>query len=157
MRGGEADFTREIQSAINEDMDSPDRRFVVQEHQALTHHFDFRLEKDAVFKSWAVPKGLPDVVGVKRLAIQVDDHALEFGAFEGRIPEGEHGAGEIRVWDAGQYQLVEWIEDRIVVRLFGTRITGLFELFKFRHGKAREWLIIRRSDENRRDSHGATL
>jgi DNA ligase D-like protein (predicted 3'-phosphoesterase) len=120
-------------------------RFVVQEHHARTHHFDFRLEKDGVFKSWAVPKGLPDAVGVKRLAIQVQDHALEFGDFEGAIPPGENGAGEIRVWDSGTYELVEWTEDRIRVRLQGTQATGVFEVLKFYHGKEREWLIIQRS------------
>lgn len=120
-------------------------RFVVQEHHARTHHFDFRLEKDGVFKSWAVPKGLPDAVGVKRLAIQVDDHALEFGAFEGTIPQGEYGAGEIRVWDSGTYDVVEWTPDRITVNLYGTHTAGSFEILKFKHGKEREWLIIRRS------------
>lgn len=120
-------------------------RFVVQEHHARTHHFDFRLEKDGVFKSWAVPKGLPDAVGVKRLAIQVDDHALEFGAFEGTIPQGEYGAGEIHVWDSGTYDVVEWTPDRITVNLHGTHTAGSFEILKFKHGKEREWLIIRRS------------
>jgi len=70
------------------------------------------LGKDGVFKSWAVPKGLPDAVGVKRLAIQVEDHALEFGDFKGTIPPGQYGAGEIRVWDSGTYELLEWAENR---------------------------------------------
>jgi bifunctional non-homologous end joining protein LigD len=121
-------------------------RFVVQEHHARTHHFDFRLERHGVFKSWAVPKRLPDAVGAKRLAIQVEDHALEFGVFEGTIPQGEYGAGEIRVWDFGTYELVEWEEDRIKVRLQGLRAAGLFEILKFRHGKEREWLIMLRRD-----------
>lgn len=121
------------------------RRFVVQEHHARTHHFDFRLEKDGVFKSWAVPKGLPDAEGVKRLAIQVDDHALEFGEFEGTIPKGEYGAGEIRVWDSGAYDVVEWTDERIKVNLRGTNASGSFEILKFKHGREREWLIVRRS------------
>lgn len=120
-------------------------RLVVQEHHSRTHHFDFRLEMDGVFKSWAVPKGLPDEVGVKRLAIQVEDHALEFGNFEGTIPPGEYGAGQIRVWDTGTYELVERAKDRIRVRLNGARVIGLFEILKFRHGKEREWLIIMRT------------
>ena len=126
-------------------METSGGQFVVQEHHARTHHFDFRLEKDGVFKSWAVPKGLPDGVGVRRLAIQVDDHALEFGTFEGTIPQGKYGAGEIHVWDAGTYDLVEWADDRIRVKLHGSRANGLFEIFKFRHGKEREWLIVLRS------------
>ena len=126
-------------------METSGGQFVVQEHHARTHHFDFRLEKDGVFKSWAVPKGLPDSVGVRRLAIQVDDHALEFGTFEGTIPQGKYGAGEIHVWDAGTYDLVEWADDRIRVKLHGSRANGLFEIFKFRHGKKRQWLIILRS------------
>lgn len=121
-------------------------RFVVQEHHARTHHFDFRLERDGVFKSWAVPKGLPDAVGVKRLAIHVEDHALEFGDFEGTIPPGEYGAGEIRVWDSGMYELLEWTDDRIKVKLQGLRAAGVFEILKFRHGKERDWLIMMRRD-----------
>jgi len=122
----------------------PSGRFVVQEHHARTHHFDFRLEMDGVFKSWAVPKGLPDKVGVKRLAIQVEDHALEFGNFEGTIPPGDYGAGEIRLWDSGTYELLESVENRIRVKLHGSRASGVFEILKFRHGKEREWLILMR-------------
>src|SRR4249919_2614761 len=97
------------------------QKFVIQEHHARTHHFDFRLEKDGVFKSWAVPKGLPEEVGVKRLAIQVEDHALEFGQFEGNIPPAQYGAGTIRIWDEGSYVEREWSDDRIVCSLHGKR------------------------------------
>jgi bifunctional non-homologous end joining protein LigD len=121
-------------------------RFVVQEHHARTHHFDFRLERDGVFKSWAVPKGLPDAIGVRRLAIQVEDHALEFGGFEGTIPPGEYGAGEIRIWDSGTYDVLEWEDHRIKVKLRGTRVLGTFEILKFKHGKEQEWLMIQRRD-----------
>ena len=119
-------------------------RFVVQEHQARTHHFDFRLEKDDVFKSWAVPKGLPDKPGVKRLAVQVDDHDLELRQFQGRIPEGEYGAGHVNVWDHGTYELEEWTTDRISFALSGSRVIGSFNLIRFRRGGLRDWLLIRR-------------
>ena len=86
-------------------------RFVVQKHLARTSHFDFRLEKGGAFRSWAVPKGVPERSGERRLAIQVEDHTLEFGEFEGRIPEGEYGAGKIEIWDRGDYEIVDWQED----------------------------------------------
>lgn len=119
-------------------------RFVVQEHHSRTHHFDFRLERDGVFKSWAVPKGLPEELGVKRLAIQVEDHALDFGGFEGTIPAGEYGAGTIQIWDSGTYETLHWAAEHIQVRLHGNRLKGVFEILKFRHGKEREWLVFQR-------------
>lgn len=119
-------------------------RFVVQKHSARTLHFDFRLEKDGVFKSWAVPKGLPQRTGVRRLAIQVADHALAFGDFQGTIPEGEYGAGAIEIWDRGTYQLHEWHDDRIVFTLSGERLNGTYNLIRFRHGRDREWLIFKK-------------
>lgn len=129
-------------------------RFVIQEHHARTHHFDFRLEKDGVFKSWAVPKGLPDSFGVTRLAIQVEDRELDFGKFEGTISPGEYGAGEIRIWDNETYELLDWADNRIKIRLLGNRVSGVFEILRFRHDEERKRLILKRRGqcENRYDT-----
>ena len=117
-------------------------QFVIQEHHARTHHFDFRLEKDGVFKSWAIPKGIPDQPGVKRLAVQVEDHDLVFGDFEGQIPEGHYGAGQVKVWDHGDYVPEEWTETSVVFRLKGNKSVGRFRLIRLAHGKPNEWLLF---------------
>lgn len=118
-------------------------RFVVQRHQSRRPHYDFRLEKDGVLKSWAVPKEMPQQEGEKRLAIQVEDHTLEFGNFEGTIPAGEYGAGTIEIWDCGSYEAAEWTDDAIVVELHGERLRGRFNLVRFPRGGTNAWLIIR--------------
>ena len=120
-------------------------RFVVQHHQSRNPHYDFRLERDGLFKSWAVPKGLPDQAGVRHLALQVDDHSIAFGAFEGDIPPGEYGAGTITIWDQGTYDLYEWREDLVVFTLHGVRSQGTYNLVQFRHKGDREWLLFKRS------------
>jgi bifunctional non-homologous end joining protein LigD len=127
-------------------MSSPELtgRFVIQRHAARTLHFDFRLERDGVFKSWAIPKGIPQKIGVRHLAIEVDDHPLEFGEFEGEIAKGEYGAGTIEIWDKGQYEVLEWIDDRIAFTLHGTRVRGTYNLIRFRHKGPHEWLIFLR-------------
>ena len=117
--------------------------FVVQKHQARTLHYDFRLEKDGVLKSWAVPKGVPTEKGVKRLAVEVEDHDLEFGDFEGIIPEGEYGAGTVEIWDQGTYKVEEWLPDRIVFRLDGVRLKGRYCLVRFKRAGERNWLLFR--------------
>ena len=117
--------------------------FVVQRHAARTLHYDFRLERDGVFKSWAVPKGLPEKAGEKRLALQVDDHTLAFGAFEDTIPDGEYGAGRIEIWDKGPYEILDWKEDVVSFVLHGVRYHGRFRLIQFPRGGARAWLLLK--------------
>jgi len=121
-------------------------RFVVQEHHARTHHFDFRLEKDGVLKSWAVPKGVPERPGLKRLAVQVEDHDLEFESFEGAIPQGEYGAGRVKVWDHGTYELEEWTNDRIAFVLHGSRLTGGYDMIRFKRAGPQDWLLLKRRE-----------
>jgi DNA ligase D-like protein (predicted 3'-phosphoesterase) len=116
-------------------------RFVVQRHQARTLHYDFRLEKDGVFKSWAVPKGLPEEPGVQRLALATDDHDLAFGDFQGQIPAGEPGAGAVELWDRGTYTVHDWTDSFVSVTLAGSRYVGGYSLVRFERGGARAWLI----------------
>jgi bifunctional non-homologous end joining protein LigD len=121
-------------------------RFVVQKHRARTLHYDFRLEKDGVFKSWAVPKGIPKVVGPRRLAIQVPDHPLEWGSFEGTIPEGSYGAGTVEIWDRGTYEPREWSAEKIEFTLHGERLHGAYTLIPFPRKGPRDWLLFRRRE-----------
>jgi bifunctional non-homologous end joining protein LigD len=124
-------------------------RFVVHEHHATRLHWDFRLEYQGVLKSWAVPKGPPMNSADKRLAIQVEDHALAYGSFEGTIPEGHYGAGEVLIWDEGDYEpLVDFgaglTEGTISFRLHGQRLSGEFSLLLLKKGTGKEWLLIRK-------------
>ncbi len=121
-------------------------RFVVQKHHARTLHYDFRLEKDGVLKSWAVPKGVPESIGPRHLAVQVPDHPLEYGSFEGTIPEGRYGAGTVEIWDEGTYDLLEWGEESIGFVLHGRRYQGLYSLIRFRRKGPRDWLLFRRNN-----------
>jgi len=115
---------------------------VIQLHYAKTTHYDFRLERDGVLKSWAIPKGLPVVPNEKRLAIEVDDHALDYANFEGEIPAGQYGAGRVEIWDRGTYQFSEWSSNRIRFSLDGQRMKGNYCLIRFRPAGPKEWLIF---------------
>lgn len=125
------------------------RTFVIQEHHARRLHWDFRLEHDGVLVSWALPKGPPTDPGQNHLAVHVEDHPLEYGAFEGDIPHGEYGAGHVTIWDAGDYDVEKWRDDKeVIVTLHGTPGGGLGGDRKFAlihtggEGKAAQnWLI----------------
>lgn len=102
---------------------SPDvPSFVIQEHHARRLHYDFRLEHDGVLVSWALPKGVPTDPAKNHLAVQTEDHPLDYGAFEGTIPAGEYGAGEVTIWDSGTYELEKWREGKeVIVTVHGER------------------------------------
>jgi len=118
----------------------PRNRFVVQEHYASHHHYDFRLEMDGVLKSWAVPKAIPRVKKVKRLAVQVEDHDVDYIHFEGEIAEGLYGAGRVKIFDAGSYYLLDRKDDRLKVVLMGKKLEGVYELIRLKDPK--NWLIF---------------
>ncbi len=118
-------------------------RFVVHEHHSRRLHWDFRLEMDGVLKSWAVPKGVPIVPGEKRLAVEVDDHELAYIDFEGEIAEGDYGAGAVKIWDKGAYEITERKAGLIVFELQGTVVSGPYRLVRTGWEPGNKWLLIR--------------
>jgi DNA ligase D-like protein (predicted 3'-phosphoesterase) len=131
----------------------PEPRFVIQQHAATTLHYDFRLEADGVLKSWAVPKGPSTDPREKRLAVQVEDHQLDYGDFEGRLGEG-YGAGRVIVWDTGTWRpLTEGDVGEALDRghlsfwLEGEKLRGGWTLQRTSEGAKPQWLIIKRADE----------
>jgi bifunctional non-homologous end joining protein LigD len=136
--------------------------YVIQKHDASHLHYDLRLELDGVMKSWAVPKGPSLDPAVKRLAMQVEDHPIEYNRFEGTIPQGEYGGGTVMIWDRGTYEYggsedgdpVEalrrgYAKGDFKVALHGDRLTGSWVLVRTRRGDARrpQWLLIKHRDE----------
>ena len=127
-------------------------RFVVQEHHATHLHYDFRLESGGVLKSWAIPKGPSMNPADKRLAIQVGDHALEYGSFEGTIPDGQYGAGRVLIWDEGTYEPLLDMEaglekGSLAFRLHGNRLNGEFALVRIKKSQTgKEWLLIKKKE-----------
>ena len=128
-------------------------RFVVHEHHASRLHYDFRLERDGVLRSWAVPRGPSMNPSEKRLAVVVKDHPLEYAEFEGIIPADSYGAGAVIVWDTGTYESPNWEEEKISLTLDGQKLKGDFTLMRFRgRGKqgavtGNEWLLVKKQDE----------
>lgn len=120
--------------------------FVVQEHHARRLHYDLRLEKDGVLKSWAVPKGIPEISGERRLAVKVEDHPLEYGKFEGMIPEGQYGAGTVKIWDSGLYEPIVWTENKIEFIAKGEKMEGRYVLVKFKKAGEKNWLLFKGGD-----------
>ena len=130
-------------------------RFVVQKHQARRLHYDLRLEMEGVLRSWAVPKGPSLDPSEKRLAIQVEDHPLEYGDFEGVIPPGQYGAGQVIVWDRGIFECLggekdpirAWSEGKLDLRLDGHKLKGMWLLIRLKGGEENQWLFFKKDDE----------
>ncbi|MEW6582816.1 MAG: DNA ligase D [Actinomycetota bacterium] len=121
--------------------------FVIHRHDARRLHYDLRLERDGALASWAVPKGLPLVVGEKHLAVHVEDHPLDYARFSGEIPAGEYGAGTVEIWDHGVYDTLEEKKDGgLTVRLRGEHLDGVWTLVPAAlGGDPRNWLVIRKT------------
>ena len=121
-----------------------DDTFVIGEHHARALHWDFRLERGGVLVSWAVPKGIPTDSRHNRLAVQTEDHPLDYADFAGRIPAGEYGGGWVTVWDAGHYRTEKWRDDEVIVVLDGEKARGRFALIRTRD---KQWLMHRTKDQ----------
>lgn len=122
-----------------------DDTFVIQEHHARRLHYDFRLERDGVLVSWAVPKNLPESPATNHLAVRTEDHPLEYAGFEGRIPAGEYGAGTVTIWDSGRYDTEKFRDDEVIVVLHGARVSGRYALIRT---DGDQWLAHRMKDQN---------
>jgi bifunctional non-homologous end joining protein LigD len=120
--------------------EAPAPRFVVQEHHARSMHWDLRLERDGVLASWAVPKGIPPDPAKNHLAVRTEDHPLEYLDFHGDIPAGEYGAGTMRIWDQGTYELHKFRDSEVMVTFHGERVHGRYVLFRT---GGKNWMIHR--------------
>jgi DNA ligase D-like protein (predicted 3'-phosphoesterase) len=118
--------------------------FVVHEHDASHLHYDLRLLIGGVLRSWAVPKEPPEKGGVKRLAIQTEDHPLEYADFEGIIPEGMYGAGTVRIWDKGEFILEKDDGNELLFELKGRKLVGKYALIKTKFRGKDSWLFFKR-------------
>jgi len=139
--------------------------FVVHRHDASHLHYDFRLELEGVLKSWAVPKGPSMIAGEKRLAVMVEDHPLPYGKFYGEIPKGNYGAGNVEIWDRGQYKPIagsDNAEKNLMAQLYkgdlkfilnGTHLKGAFTLVRMNDGTEKNWLLIKKNDEYAHQSY----
>src|SRR5579884_1596288 len=120
-------------------------RFVVQEHHATRLHWDLRLEHDGALASWAVPNGIPPDPAENRLAVRTEHHPLEYLDFHGEIPKGQYGAGTMRIWDRGTFEVHKWEERKVEVSFHGERLQGRYGLFPIGRGADAkdDWMIHR--------------
>lgn len=124
---------------------SKQKIFVIHKHFASHLHWDLRLEINKTLKSWAVPKQPPKSKGTKRLAMQVEDHPLEYAKFKGTIPKGNYGAGKVEIWDNGTYELIKKDKKKIEFELHGKKLKGKYVLIKTNYGSKPEksWLFFK--------------
>jgi bifunctional non-homologous end joining protein LigD len=142
-----ADFSGDVDPGTA----APGKTFLIHQHHATRLHFDLRLEmmngSQPVLVSWAVPKNLPLETGEKHLAVHVEDHPFEYGSFSGTIPPGNYGAGEVRIFDAGTYEVLEQEPGKLTFRLLGIRMQGVWHLIQTKRNDGKDWLVwLRRSE-----------
>jgi bifunctional non-homologous end joining protein LigD len=143
------DKTPEPPPAVEGDVDpttaAPGKTFVIHQHHARRLHFDLRLEMlngdTPVLVSWAVPKNLPFKPGKPHLAVHVEDHPFDYGSFSGTIPAGQYGAGEVRIFDSGTYEVLEREAGKLTFKLDGSRLKGVWHLFQTAKGEPKDWLV----------------
>jgi bifunctional non-homologous end joining protein LigD len=133
------DFSKTPEPTVNV-IEEVGNRFVVHRHHASRLHYDLRLEQQGVLRSWAVPKGLPPYPGVKRLAVQTEDHPIEYLTFDGKIPKGQYGAGEMWIYALGKFQITKEKKDGFYFKLNSKEVTGEYRIHKM---KDKEWLLER--------------
>jgi bifunctional non-homologous end joining protein LigD len=163
------DFTKTAEPSGEADITASNRRrFVIQKHDATRLHYDFRLELGGVFKSWAVTRGPSLDPADKRLAVEVEDHPLDYGDFEGTIPKGQYGGGTVQLWDRGYWQPEGNTPPEealaggdLKFRLDGERLHGSWVLVRMKRdwtgGKRTNWLLIKHRDEYARDGNGDAI
>jgi bifunctional non-homologous end joining protein LigD len=129
------------------------KRFFIQRHSARRLHYDLRLEMDGVLKSWALPNGPTLDPAIKRLAVHVEDHPFDYGSFEGTIPSGNYGAGNVTLWDRGTYEWLGpktpeqmWESGDLKIQFHGQKIVGEFALVRTNRNKGKDWLLIKKKD-----------
>ena len=122
--------------------------YVIHKHHASHLHYDLRLEQNGTLKSWAVPKEPPLRKGTKRLAVRVEDHALEYAKFKGEIAEGQYGAGKVEIWDNGYYEPLELKQDIIVAHIYGKKLKGEYCLVRLKpkteKDKKKNWIFFKK-------------
>ena len=156
------DFDRTAEPFGGDRRKSDGRIFVVHKHDASNLHYDFRIEIDGVLKSWAVPKGPSTDPSDKRMAIQTEDHPLEYADFEGVIPEDQYGGGTVMVWDAGTYRNLKaeadndkgkksmgdaYDEGKMTIWLEGKKLSGGYALIQTKRDKGKQWMMIKMKDD----------
>lgn len=157
------DFSRTPEPHASENSTFEHPLFVIQQHASRSMHYDFRLEDEGVLKSWAVPKGPSTDPHEKQLAVETEDHPVEYAQFEGIIPSGNYGAGKVIIWDRGTFKNLKNIplsaalkKGEAVVELHGEKLKGEYVLIRTQYQNGKSWLLIKMKDSYARPGYSIT-